>query len=309
MGDFERTFGAGADAASIIDHLSNNEEDMDNSISRTLEDQKRTSPEERILKAKQRGVKIYWQPRDDIYPDAVYSGLPIQPDFFAFDKSTKNNIGRVYRLRYDDSPLISPPGWGWVRPSKQELWGWSMYAHSNTKSVPFRNYGATGSQAEAESFMAEAYGLLLEHNRQKQRFSFFVFKEILGSREPNIFTDDGGGDPSHLEIEIDSESDAVITASTQGNTLYIVISCGPNGDFGSVHHDIEIAIAAFSAQFDGWLDNDAPMRPSYELQIDRAIVAILAADASGDFTPACFQTILYADTEISIAKVLMLGSA
>jgi hypothetical protein len=289
MGDFERTFGAGADAASIIDAFSNQEEDIDSITPRTSKGKKGITAEERAVKAKQRGVKIYWRARDDVYADAVYPGLPIRPDFLAFDYSTKKNNGRVYRIGGD-------------------LWGWSMYAHSITKSVPFRTYGATGSRAEADSFMAEAYGLLLEHNRTTPRFSFFVNPDYLGSPEPSISGQDSG-DPRDLEIEIDSKSNAVVRARTWGHTLYVVISCGPRGNFGSVHPDIGNAIAAFSAQFDGWHENDGPMRPSYEPQITRAIAEILVADASRKFTPECYQAILYADTEISIAKVLMYGFA
>jgi hypothetical protein len=51
------------------------------------------------------------------------------------------------------------------------------------------------------------------------------------------------------------------------------------------------------------------MRLSYQPQITHAIAAILAADASGNFANGCFQTILYADTEISIVRVLMHGPA
>ncbi|MPR06273.1 hypothetical protein [Microvirga tunisiensis] len=302
MGDFERTFGAGADAASIIDAYSDQEEDID-----SAQEKDSTTSEERLAKAKQRGVNISWRSRIDVYPDAVDPSVLTQPDFLAFDKFSDKNVGRVFRIhRNDDSPFFNELMGRWIYPEKWEVWGWSMYAHSTTKRVPFRTYGATSSLAEAESFMAEAYGLLLEHNRPPPRFSFFVNLSNLGSDHLSIWTQDGGCD---LEIETDSESDAVIGAHTWGHTLYVVINCGPSGNFGSVHPDIGNAIAAFSAQFDGWHDNDVPIRSSCEPKISRAVAEILAAHDSGQFTSGCFRTISCADTEITIAAVLMYGYA
>ncbi|WP_262029903.1 hypothetical protein [Microvirga sp. Mcv34] len=303
MGDFERTFGAGADAASIIDAYSDHEEDIDSSIT----EKDRITPEERLTTAKQRGVNITWRSRTEVYPDADDPSVSIQPDFLAFDKFSNKNVGRVFRIqKNDDSPFFNELMGRWIYPEKWEVWGWSMYAHSATKKVPFRTNGATNSLAEAESFMAEAYGLLLEHNRPPPRFSFFVNLSNLGSNHMSIWTQDGGCD---LEIEIDSESDAVIRAHTWGHTLYVVISSGPSDNTGSVHPDIGNAIAAFSAQFDGWHDNDVPVRSSYESQISRAVAEILAAHDSGQFTSGCFKTISRADAEITIAAVLMYGYA
>jgi hypothetical protein len=288
MGDFERTFGAGADASSIIDSFSDQHGRFDSIDHSTLESVKITTPAERIERAKQLGANIYWRAPGEAYPDAVDPSIRIQPEYLAFDQSTKKNIGRIYRIdRHDNPPFISQITGRWEYPESWELWGWSMYAHGPTENLPFRTYGATNSGPEAEGFMIEAYGMLLEHNSRKP--SFFTTLPLQGDGyiQAEVF------DPGYAEVFIDAESARVVSARHCG---YAVVRCSPDGNFGSVHFEIEHAIAAFSAEFDSSYENDVPTRRKYEPRLSRAISAMLTGNVSA-------ETIQHGDANISIARV------
>lgn len=301
MGDFERTFGAGADAATIVDSFSNQKtgygyRDDDDEVSAPSERDRAAAIMER---AKKSGVRIYWQSQDTALAEKPTAEAPSKPEYFAFDKSTQKNIGRIFRIdRSDPAPYVSFMSDGLTYPKGSETWGWSMYGHASAKIPAFTTNGIAESGPAAEAFMIEAYMQLIEHNAASPRF----YARLPLSVDQNIEWQNIDGDPSYSEIFIDDESDNVLSRATLGTVLYAVVSRSPRGDSGSLHRDLTKAIASFSSQFDTMLSITDPKRPEIAKLIFHAIDAMLADDKSS-------STIQHQDTEVSITRVLMLGPA
>lgn len=93
MGDFERTFGSGADAATIVDALSAQYEEPENQAAEDVV----AATAARKKAAEAAGVRCYWRSTDQ-------SGTPPlcdtsrKPSFLAFDASTNAAFGRIFLI-------------------------------------------------------------------------------------------------------------------------------------------------------------------------------------------------------------------
>ncbi len=289
MGDFERTFSAGADAASIIDAYSNLDDcDRDEAHAPTPE----PSAAERIQRAKEQGAMVHWRLPITKLPSS--GAVRSEDEYWAFGAETNKPVGRIYCVgRTAGGSYRSDLTGEWEFIESRETWAWSLFTN-RTAALPFRTYGVVEGGHGAEAAALEAYGNFLAHCASQPRFFICL-------AEHKIVVENTEDIPTYTRVITDSASHDIICSREPGSDLFAVFLEDSGGLHGSAHRDVRDAVAAFGSYFDGRHKNGRPAVANFWMQVKRAMKAMLAEEAG-------HQTVELDDNggTLTMAKVVLI---
>lgn len=292
MGDFERTFGAGADAATIVDAYSLQHEAGEVQATEDVV----ASTAARKAAAEAAGIRCYWR-ADDQSGTQPISDASRKPSFIAFDASTKAAFGRIFLIDEEPAYAFADTLFGEINyRERRETWAWTLTTERPSDTLPFKIFGTAQCGPEAEGRLLEARRLLIEH--KKQRPHYFVQLPLTAGEI--IYPEYNEEDFSNAVVYVDRESEAILAKYGRGKIVFAVVAVGLSENSGTVHLELAEAIASFIAHCDFYSAGGALLGENCAVKIEQAFSSL-------EPDKKAIQTVQIGDTAISITRVMLFG--
>lgn len=293
MGDFERTFGAGADAATIVDAFSLQHEEEEVQAAEDVV----ASTAARKAAAEAAGIRCYWRAADQTGAQPI-SDASRKPSFIAFDASTNAAFGRIFLIEEEPAYAFADTLFGEINyRERRETWAWALITERPSETLPFKIFGTAQSGPEAEGRLFEARRLIIEH--KKQRPHYFVRLPITAGGI--IFSEYNEEDFTNAVVYVDRQSEAILAKYSRGQILFAVVATGRSEHSGTVHLELAEAIASFIAHCDFHSADGRLLREDCAAKIEQAYTSL-------EPDQKAIQTVQIGDTAISITRALLMGN-